>query len=141
VDPTATRGRGTGHLLSLLQFAGPDPNEHVASGTGTGRSPTATLTNHHRNRTSSDPYHRFPLSFREIEEMMLARGVVVSHETIRQWSVKFGAAYAETGKTGGGGSGWSASAVWWVEVFGGFGDGGEAGWRCCTWRSRGARDR
>ena len=39
-------------------------------------------------------YHRFPLSFREIEEMMLARGVVVSHETIRQWSVKFGAAYA-----------------------------------------------
>jgi transposase-like protein len=39
-------------------------------------------------------YHRFPLSFREIEEMMLARGVVVSHETIRQWCAKFGAAYA-----------------------------------------------
>ena len=29
-------------------------------------------------------YHRFPLSFREVEEMMLARGVVVSHETIRR---------------------------------------------------------
>ena len=27
-------------------------------------------------------YHRFPLSFREVEEMMLARGIVVSHETI-----------------------------------------------------------
>jgi hypothetical protein len=26
-------------------------------------------------------YHRFPLSFREVEEMMLARGVVVSYET------------------------------------------------------------
>jgi putative transposase len=39
-------------------------------------------------------YHRFPLSFREVEEMMLARGVVVSHETIRQWCAKFGAAYA-----------------------------------------------
>jgi putative transposase len=39
-------------------------------------------------------YHRFPLSLREVEELMLARGVVVSHETIRQWSVKFGAAYA-----------------------------------------------
>lgn len=39
-------------------------------------------------------YHRFPLSFREVEEMMLARGVIVSHETIRQWSTKFGAAYA-----------------------------------------------
>jgi len=39
-------------------------------------------------------YHRFPLSFREVEELMLARGVIVSHETIRQWSVKFGPAYA-----------------------------------------------
>jgi transposase-like protein len=24
-------------------------------------------------------YHRFPLGFREVEELMLARGVVVSH--------------------------------------------------------------
>jgi DDE superfamily endonuclease len=39
-------------------------------------------------------YHRFPLSFREVEEMMLARGVVVSHETIRQWCRKFGQTYA-----------------------------------------------
>ncbi|MDT7655161.1 MAG: putative transposase [Pseudonocardiales bacterium] len=29
-------------------------------------------------------YYRFPLSLREVEEMMLARGVTVSHETIRQ---------------------------------------------------------
>jgi hypothetical protein len=27
-------------------------------------------------------YYRFPLSFREVQEMMLARGVTVSHETI-----------------------------------------------------------
>ena len=39
-------------------------------------------------------YHRFPLSLREVEEMMLARGVTVSHETIRQWTGKFGQAYA-----------------------------------------------
>jgi transposase-like protein len=39
-------------------------------------------------------YHRFPLSFREVEEMTLARGIVVSHETIRQWCHKFGQAYA-----------------------------------------------
>jgi putative transposase len=39
-------------------------------------------------------YHRFPLSFREVEEMMLERGVVVSHETVRQWCVKFAQAYA-----------------------------------------------
>ena len=28
-------------------------------------------------------YHRFPLSLRDVEELMLARGVVVSYETIR----------------------------------------------------------
>ena len=33
-------------------------------------------------------YHRFPLSFREVEELMLHRGVVVSYETIRAWCAK-----------------------------------------------------
>jgi putative transposase len=33
-------------------------------------------------------YHRFPLSFREVQEMMRERGVVVSHETVRQWCAK-----------------------------------------------------
>jgi putative transposase len=39
-------------------------------------------------------YHRFPLSFREVEELMLQRGVVVSYEIIRQWCAKFGQVYA-----------------------------------------------
>ncbi len=39
-------------------------------------------------------YFRFPLSFREVEELMLERGVIVSHETIRRWCVKFGQSYA-----------------------------------------------
>ncbi|WSI45561.1 IS6 family transposase (plasmid) [Streptomyces sp. NBC_01340] len=39
-------------------------------------------------------YHRFPLSFREVEELMLERGVVVSYETVRRWCVKFGQGYA-----------------------------------------------
>jgi putative transposase len=39
-------------------------------------------------------YHRFPLSLREVEEMMLQRGVVVSHETVRRWCAKFGQTYA-----------------------------------------------
>jgi putative transposase len=39
-------------------------------------------------------YHRFPLSLREVEEMMLQRGIVVSRETIRQWCQKFGQTYA-----------------------------------------------
>ena len=29
-------------------------------------------------------YFRFPLSFREVEELMLERGVVVSYETVRR---------------------------------------------------------
>ena len=37
-------------------------------------------------------YYRFPLSFREVEEMMLQRGITLSHETVRQWCAKFGRA-------------------------------------------------
>jgi putative transposase len=40
-------------------------------------------------------YHRFPLSFRDVEEMMLQRGVTVSHETVRQWCRTFGQTYAD----------------------------------------------
>ena len=39
-------------------------------------------------------YFRFPLSFREVEELMLERGVVVGYETIRRWCAKFGQTYA-----------------------------------------------
>src|SRR5690348_13322274 len=39
-------------------------------------------------------YFRFPLSLRMVEEMLAARGIVVSHETIRQWVLKFGQAFA-----------------------------------------------
>jgi putative transposase len=39
-------------------------------------------------------YFRFSLSFREVEELMLVRGVGVSYETIRRWCAKFGQAYA-----------------------------------------------
>ena len=30
-------------------------------------------------------YHRFSLSFRDVEELLAKRGIVVSYETIRQW--------------------------------------------------------
>jgi putative transposase len=38
--------------------------------------------------------HRFPLSLREVEELMVVRGVIVCYETIRQWCAKFGPKYA-----------------------------------------------
>jgi putative transposase len=39
-------------------------------------------------------YFRFPLSFREVEEPMLERGVLVSYETVRRWCAKSGQTYA-----------------------------------------------
>ena len=39
-------------------------------------------------------YHRFPMSYREFEELMLERGVIVSYETVRRWCAKFGPTYA-----------------------------------------------
>jgi putative transposase len=39
-------------------------------------------------------YFRFPLSLRMVEEMLAARGIVVSHETVRQWGRKFGQSFA-----------------------------------------------
>ncbi len=39
-------------------------------------------------------YFRFALSYRDVEELLAERGVTVTYETVRQWSRKFGQAYA-----------------------------------------------
>jgi putative transposase len=39
-------------------------------------------------------YFRFSLSFRDVEELLTQRGIVVTSETIRQWTLKFGPTYA-----------------------------------------------
>jgi len=39
-------------------------------------------------------YFRFSLSFRDVEELLAQRGIVVSYETVRQWCLKFGQTYA-----------------------------------------------
>src|SRR5512142_767903 len=39
-------------------------------------------------------YFRFSLSFRDVEELLAQRGIVVTHETVRQWGLKFGQTYA-----------------------------------------------
>src|SRR3954454_7363631 len=39
-------------------------------------------------------YFRFPLSLRMVEEMLAARGIIVSHESVRQWACKFGQDFA-----------------------------------------------
>ena len=39
-------------------------------------------------------YHRFALSFRDVEELLLERGIIVTYETIRAWVDKFGERFA-----------------------------------------------
>ena len=39
-------------------------------------------------------YFRFPLGLRMVEELLAARGIIVSHETVRQWALKFGLHFA-----------------------------------------------
>jgi putative transposase len=41
-------------------------------------------------------YHRFCLSFRDVEDLLAERGITVSFESIRQWCLKFGAEYGRT---------------------------------------------
>ena len=39
-------------------------------------------------------YHRFCVSFRDVEDLLAQRGITVSHEAIRLWCLKFGPEYA-----------------------------------------------
>ena len=39
-------------------------------------------------------YFRFPLSYRDVEDLLSERGVDVSYETVRRWALRFGHAYA-----------------------------------------------
>ena len=41
-------------------------------------------------------YHRFGLSFRDAEDLLAQRGIIVTYETIRQWCRTFGPVYART---------------------------------------------
>jgi len=45
-----------------------------------------------RPRLSGTPFgsFRFTLSFRDVEELLAQRGIGVSYETVRCWTIKFG---------------------------------------------------
>lgn len=38
-------------------------------------------------------YFRFSLRFRDVEEMLAMRSVIVSYEMVREWCLKFGQTY------------------------------------------------
>jgi putative transposase len=39
-------------------------------------------------------YHRFNLSHRELEDLLAERGIIVTHESIRLWCIKFGSKFS-----------------------------------------------
>jgi putative transposase len=40
-------------------------------------------------------YHRLPISYRDVQELLFKRGIDVSHETVRAWCIRFGPDLAE----------------------------------------------
>ncbi len=40
-------------------------------------------------------YHRLTLSYRDVEELLLERGIVVTRESIRSWCIKFSDLFAQ----------------------------------------------
>src|SRR6266481_2525442 len=60
-----------------------------------------SVTLYHRHRFPAEIighcvwlYFRLALSFRDVEEMLAMRGVVLTYETVREWCLKFGQTYA-----------------------------------------------
>ena len=59
-------------------------------------------------------YHRFTLSFRDVEEILVSRGIDITYESIRQWCLKFGSEYAKRIKSNRG----PVGDIWYLdEVF------------------------
>ncbi len=64
---------------------------------GFGRTPDVQPTSYKRHRFPAEViryavwlYFRFTLSLRDVEELLAERGIEVSYETIRCWTLKFG---------------------------------------------------
>ena len=55
-------------------------------------------------------YYRFCLSFRDVEDLLAERGVIVSYETIRQWSRKLVRSTHES--SGAGRGAWATPGTW-----------------------------
>ncbi len=73
-------------------------------------------------------YHRFCLSFRDVEDLLAERGIVVTHETVGRWCNKFGPVYARAIKKQRGSldDTWFMDEVYIVTV---------RGERCYLWRA------
>jgi len=59
------------------------------------------FTRYHRHRFPAEIiahavwlYYRFPLSLRDVEDLLAERGIKVSFQTVSEWVVKFGLKFA-----------------------------------------------
>jgi hypothetical protein len=57
-------------------------------------------------------YHRFSLSFRDVEDLLAERGITVSYEAIRQWCLKSATIPFGPRRCGQSVSGRAPSAAW-----------------------------
>ena len=87
-------------------------------------------------------YHRFSLSFRDVEDLLAERGITVTYETICQWCLTFGIDYARRLRSRRGRQG----DTWYLDEVFGFRAGSSTcggrstkmGTRSTSWCSRGA---
>jgi putative transposase len=91
----ASRTRENG----IVRLTGGDEIRLVMRHTAT----MSTASLYHRHRFPAEIighcvwlYFRFPLSFRDVEEMLAMRVVSLSYETAREWCLKFGQTYANS---------------------------------------------
>jgi putative transposase len=61
-----------------------------------------TETSYSRHRFPTDViryavwlYFRFPLSYRDVEDLLAEQKIDASYETVRRWALKFGQSYAQ----------------------------------------------
>ena len=80
-------------------------------------------------------YYRFNLSHRDIEDLLVERGITVSREAIRLWCIKFGAIYTRRLKRKHGGYG---DTFYIDEVFAGVPDHSNQWWAALPLAGRGS---
>jgi putative transposase len=85
-----------GHRQVKMQWLGRVGSEGYCGGKTTSRDPIYAGYRYPAEIISDAVwlYFRFPLSLRRFEEMLAAREIGVSHETVRQWGLKFGEVFA-----------------------------------------------
>ena len=40
-------------------------------------------------------YNRFSLSYRDVSDLLIERGIVVSHQTVKEWNMRFGSLFSD----------------------------------------------